>query len=210
MSPSFWWNGEESARRARTFLEEGHDFDASIFFGIGTEDGTGMQNELTRFVATLEEQPRAGLRWEHRVFEGEGHMSAPLLVNYYGLKFVFDEMRLPGQLSSSYDDAAFRAHEAGIVERFGSAAKQSGETYVTLGLKLMKEENHAGAITVLERNAEAYPIFPPNYAWLAQAYEGNGQPAKALESYREALRRSRAINYGEGQEYTSQIERLQR
>lgn len=210
MSPSFWWNGEEPARQAETFLRGNRDVDASIYFGIGSEDGQGMQNELARFVETVERQRGPGLRWKHRVFQGEGHMSAPLLINYYGLKFVFNEMRLPGELSESYDDRLFRAHERGIVAKYGDAAKQSGETYITLGLALMEEENYEGAITVLTRNAEAYPIFPPNYAWLAQAYEGNGQHAEALESYQEALRRSSAIHYGQEDAYRSEIERLQR
>lgn len=209
MSPSFWWNGEEPARNARRWLGQNRALEASIFFGIGADDGVGMQAELERFVDTLEEQPRDGLRWDHRVFQGEGHMSAPLLVNYYGLKFVFDEMRLPERLLSTFDDEAFRDHEASIMERFGSAARQSGETYIMLGLRLLEEGDAAGAITVFRRNAEAYPIFPPNYAWLGDAYEANGQTGEALASYREALRRSRAINYGQEQAYSAEIERLE-
>lgn len=208
MSPSLWWNGEEMTERAKSFFAA-PQHPLSAFFGIGTEDGLGMRNELGRFVDVLEQDRPAGIQWAHREFEDEGHMSAPLLVNYFGLKFIFGEMALPETLRESYDDAGFRAHEARIVEKYGTGARQSNETYVTLGLKLMEEEDYAGAVTVFERNAEAYPIFPPNYAWLADAYEANGQLSEALDRYRQALRRSQAIHYGQEEAYSEQIERLE-
>lgn len=37
-----------------------------------------------------------------------------------------------------YDDAAFSAHGAQIVKKYGKAARQSERTWVTLGLKPMK------------------------------------------------------------------------
>lgn len=109
-------------------------------------------------------------------------MSAPLLTNYFGLKFVFADMQLPEQLWSAYDNAAFLAHETKIMDKYGKAAKQSGENYVTLALGLMKEKNYDEAITVFKRNVEAYPLYPPNHAWLADAYEQNQDYAKALET----------------------------
>ncbi|HUU35049.1 MAG TPA: alpha/beta hydrolase-fold protein [Vicinamibacterales bacterium] len=209
MSPAFWWNNEEMTGKAKAFFARHRPLRAPLFFGIGAEDGDGMKRELDRFIDVLRQRSQDGLRWAHYVFEDEGHMSAPLLTTYHGLKFVFADMRLPKQLWSAYDDSQFRAHEARIVEKYGRAARQSGETYVTLGLKLMKDKDHQGAITVLERNADAYPAYPPNYAWLAEAYEANGQRAKALQSYRDALGRSHAMHYGQEEEYTAQIARLE-
>lgn len=209
MSPAFWWNHEEMTKKAKTVFAEPRTWNESVFFGIGGDDGQGMQNELGRFVDVLKGEKPKGLEWKHRVFPGEGHMSAPLLTNYYGMKFVFSDMGLPESFATHYDDATFRAHEAQIVKKYGKAARESEQTYVTLGLELMKEKNYEGAVTVLERNVEAYPVYPPNYAWLAQAYEGDGQLEKALATYREALKRSRAIHYGQEEEYESQIERLE-
>jgi len=74
----------------------------------------------------------------------------------------------------------------------------------------MKEKNYDGAITVLKRNVEAYPVYPPNYAWLADAYEQNKDYAKALQTYQQALERSVNINYGQEENYTSHIDRLKR
>lgn len=210
MSPSLWWNKEEMTQKADTFFNTHREMDKSVFLSIGTEDGQGMRNELTRFVETIEKHQPVGLRWVHREMEGEGHMSAPLLINYFGLKFVFADMQLPEQLRSAYDNTAFLAHESKIMNKYGNAAKQSGESYITLGLGLLKEKKYEEAITVFKRNVEAYPVFPPNYAWLADAYEQNGDHARALENYRLALEKSLAINYGQEENYTAHIERLKR
>jgi hypothetical protein len=208
MSPAFWWNKEEMAQKAKTFFEAHSTLNKSLYFSIGTEDGMGMRNELTRFVEVIQQHQPEDLRWEHREMDGEGHMSAPLLTNYFGLKFVFADMQLPEQLWSAYDNAAFLAHETKIMDKYGKAAKQSGENYVTLALGLMKEKNYDEAITVFKRNVEAYPLYPPNYAWLADAYEQNKDYAKALETYQQALERSMKTNYGQEEKYTSYIERL--
>ncbi len=79
-----------------------------------------------------------------------------------------------------------------------------------LAMKLMKEKNYKGAITVFKRNAQAYDTnnFPPNYAWLAEAYEKNGNPEKALEAYQKAYDLSVQTGYGEKQKYHSRIEQL--
>lgn len=135
------------------------ELNQSIYFGIGDDDGQGMKNELGRFVEVIQQHSPKGLSWRHEVFENEGHMSAPLLANYYGLKFV-------------------------------------------------EKGNYEGAITVLKRNTEAYPIYPANSAWLADAYEKNADYDRAIEAYSLALEKSKAINFGQEHNYIRNIERL--
>lgn len=208
MSPALWWDNEMMAGRSKEFLEQHTSLDKSVYLSIGTEDGSGMRKELARFVETFKENSPTGLRWQHEEMDGEGHMSAPLRINYYGLKFVFADMQLPKQLWETYDDAEFIAHEQTMMKKYGAATKQSGENYIKLGLQLMQEKKFAEAITVFQRNVEAYPIFPPNYAWLADAYEKNNNLAKALDTYQQALEASQKIDYGQEENYTAHIERL--
>jgi predicted alpha/beta superfamily hydrolase len=208
MSPAMWWNKEELTAKAKIFFKTHTKFNTSLYLGIGGADGQGMRNELGRFVEVIDQNQPGGLRWEHREMEGEGHMSAPLLINYYGLKFVFSDLQLPEQLRVNFDAEQFLAHEKKIVETYGEAAKQSEENYVTLGLKLISDENYQGAIAVFNRNIEAYPVYPRNYAWLADAYEHNLNYPKALEFYIQALEKSQEINFGQEENYTAQIERL--
>lgn len=208
MSPALWWNNEEMKGRANSFFAANAELDKAIYFGIGASDGLGMRNELGRFVEALKQHQPHNLRWDYREIEQEGHMSAPLLINYYGLKFVFADMQLPEQLLQHFDEQEFAAHERVMMETYGEAAKQSEENYVNLGLKLMREENYEGAIAVFKRNSEAYPIYPPNFAWLADAYEKKADFSLALETYSLALEKSKAISFGQEQSYIENIDRL--
>ena len=92
--------------------------------------------------------------------------------------------------------------------KYGDSAKQSGESYVGIGLNLIIEKDFPGAIAVLKRNAEAYPQYPPNYAWLADANEKNGDVNLALANYREALPSSEQMAFGREDEYRTNITRL--
>ncbi|HDZ08956.1 alpha/beta hydrolase-fold protein [Pseudohongiella sp.] len=208
MSPAMWWNNEEMTEKAKSFFKNDAELNRSIYFGIGADDGQGMQNELGRFVETIQQDAPKGLSWSHKVFENEGHMSAPLLANYYGLKFVFSTLKLPDALWQEFDSEKFLAHERMIMETYGEFAKQSEGDYVTLGLKLVEEGNYEGAITVFKRNTEAYPIYPANFAWLADAYEKHADYDKAIEAYSLALTKSKAINFGQEKNYMHNIERL--
>lgn len=208
MSPSLWWQDEELTRQARAMLgRDGHE-NKAIFFGIGSEDGLGMRRELKRFVDAVAGHAPRGTRWQHEEFQGEGHMSAPLLTNYFGLKMVFADLQLPETIRQSFSRKAFLAHEAAITAKYGTAAAQSSESYVNLGLALMREERFADAVTVFERNADVYDAFPPSFRWLAEAQEKNGDLRAALDSYEAALARAVTVKVGEDDTYRANIERL--
>ncbi|MCW8877420.1 MAG: hypothetical protein OQJ89_03445 [Kangiellaceae bacterium] len=66
------------------------------------------------------------------------------------------------------------------------------------------------AIVVLKRNLQAYGSnpFPPNYAWLGQAYKGNGNYKKALELYQQAYWLADKTGYGEKQAYADEVANL--
>ena len=208
MSPAMWWNHEELTAQARTALDRPDVGNKTIFFGIGDQDGWGMRQELKRFVAVLDEKTPRGTRWQHEEFKGEGHMSAPLLTNYYGLKMVFADLQLPDAVRQSFTDNAFLAHEAAITAKYGSAAAQTSESYVNLGLALMQQQRYAAAVTVFERNAEVYDTYPPSFRWLAEAQEKDGDLTAALESYETALARSATVKVGEEDAYRANIKRL--
>lgn len=209
MSPAMWWNHEELTGQARTMLDRPGVENKTIFFGIGDQDGWGMRQELKRFVAELDAHTPRGTRWQHKEFEGEGHMSAPLLINYYGLKMVFADLQLPEAVRQSFTETAFLTHEAANTVKYGSAAAQTAESYVNLGLALMQQQRYAAAVTVFERNAEVYNSFPPSFRWLAEAQEKKGDLTSALASYQTALARSATVKVGEEDTYREHIQRLQ-
>jgi hypothetical protein len=211
MSPSFWWNGEELTQKAAPFFKTHPELEKALFFGIGTyESGAeyGMRKELKNFVAVLAEHQPEKLRFSHREMENEGHMSSPLLSNYYGLKFIFSDMAFPEHLSEAFNKDAFLEHEERIMAKYGRAAKQSAEAYVSLALNLRESGSYADAITVLERSVAAYPFDVHLLNFLAGTYELDHKIEEAVSVYQKAIEISKKYNYKREAEFAGEIRRL--
>lgn len=212
MSPALWWNGEELSKKAKSFFSSHPDLDKSLFFGIGTyESGAdfGMRKELKNFTDLLSENQPKNLRFERKEMEKEGHMSSPLLSNYYGLKFIFSDMEMPDSLFTNYTNEGFLKHESKIMSKYGIEAKQSAESYVQLAAYLINKNRLPDAITVLKRSVEAYPFDVGLLNFLANTYEKNKDIESAIASYTEAIKISETYNYGREDEFKDQIKRLE-
>lgn len=208
MSPSFWWNEEEMSESAKLFFKSNSELEKAIFFGIGSEDGYGMRQELIRFIEAMKQHQPENLRWQHKEFDGEAHMSAPLLANYYGLKFVFSDMKFPEELINTYSDGEFIKHEKKIMDKYGKEAKQSAEDYVMLAFQLIEENNFSEAITVINRSVEAYSFDVGLLALLASTYEKNKEVENSIETYRKAIEISKKNKFAREEEFKAHITRL--
>ncbi|WP_167354841.1 alpha/beta hydrolase-fold protein [Pseudoalteromonas luteoviolacea] len=208
MGPAFWWNKEEPVREVKSFLSTKPKFNKRIYFGVGKEDGN--RHSLKRFVEEIKAAAPSQLVWKHEEFEDEGHMSAPLLNNYFALKFIFSDMELPQEVRDNFTSKKFLEHEFGIMKKYGSAARQPQEIYVPLAMELMKRKDYAGAVTVFRRNADAYEMnkYPQNYVWLAEALEKNKEPEEALKVYKQAYKLSKETGYGELERLTKKVAEL--
>ncbi|RMD85497.1 MAG: alpha/beta hydrolase, partial [Calditrichaeota bacterium] len=210
MSPAMWWNGEELTKKAEKFFMSHHILDKAIFFGVGTyESGTeyGMRKELKNFVDVITKYQPQKLRFTIKEIEKEGHMAAPLLSNYYGLKFVFSDLAFPKSLLDNYNNQAFWAHEKMIMSKYGNAAKQSAEYYVALATSLREGKRYSEAITVLIRSVEAYPFDVGLMNYLANTYELNGNYNAAINIYKNAIVVSKKYKYNKEEEFENHIRR---
>lgn len=211
MSPALWWNGEALTQTAEPFFKNHPDLDKALFFGIGTyESGTdyGMRKELKNFVDVLEQNRPKNVRFQRKEMEQEGHMSSTLLSNYYGLKFIFSDMKFPKTFYDAYSDAAFLEHENAIMAKYGAAAKQSAELYVSLASMLRQETRYSEAITVLKRSVEAYPFDVGLMNFLGNTYELDHNTEGAIQTYKQAIATSKRYHYNREEEFEAQIERL--
>lgn len=211
MSPSFWWNNEEIIGKAEVFFKSHQNLENALFFGIGMrESGTkwGMRKELQNFIDVLEANKPVKLRFEHKEFENEGHMSSPLLSTYYGLKSIFSDMTLPKEVEDNYNNETFLNHEKMIMEKYGKEAKQSAENYMILGFQLINEENLLGAITVFKRGVQAYSYDIHLRGFLASTYEKNKNKTKAIETYKKAIEVSKKYKFAREEEFQAHIDRL--
>ena len=210
MSPAFWWNGEELTQKAKSFFASNRALTKTMFFGIGKDESGeefGMRKELTNFVETLKTYEQMSINYRHQEFEDEGHMSAPLLSNYYGLKHTFSDLVYSDEFLANYSDDVFIKKERELTRKYGESAKRTGESYYSLGAAIY-QKNLPGAITVFKRSVEVYPNDINLITTLAQLYEGNDEIAHAINIYQYAIEVSIKNEFGREANYQKEIDRL--
>ena len=212
ISPSFWWNDQELTKKAGAYFSANLKLEKLLFFGVGKDESTedfGMRKDLTNFITVLNTNKPPKLDIEHREFDNEGHMSSPLLTNYYGLKFIFSDLKYSDAFKSNYSDVEFLKKEKDIINKYGESAKRTGESYYELGAAIY-QENLPGAITVFKRSVEVYPYDINLITTLARLYEKNNDIPNAISTYEYAIQVSKENNYGGEENYEKEIDRLKK
>jgi len=207
-APALWWNKEEMTAKAKQFFKSNSNLDKAIYFGIGGGDGWGMRQELKRYVEVVEENPPKNLRWKHEEVGDEDHDTSRLLLNYYGLKYVFSDLMAPEQLLNDFSDVAFLNGERQLMIKYGENARRPVGNYVDIALKLINEENNLGAIVVFKRAVEAYPKYIGLMTNLAKLYEKTNQENKAIETYILAIKLSKKLKLGQDEDLKKEINKL--
>jgi len=207
-SPALWWNNEEMTARAQNFFASNPGLEKSLYLGIGGGDGWGMRQELRRFVDVIEQHNPENLDWMHEEIGNEGHMDARLLLNYYGLKFVFSDLLDISNPATDFSEARFLASEQTLLTKYGETARRPVEGYLALYSQLVGEGNDRGAITVLTRASQAYPQYPMLLNNLAQLYEKTNQIEAAIGAYQRGVEVSKELKLGMEEGYQREIVRL--
>ena len=211
LSPSFWWNQEEFIKKSGSYFKANPDLEKAIYFSIGKDESSskwGMRKELSKFVDSLEAYKPKNTRFKHTEFENEGHMSSPLLGTYFGLKWIFSDMLYTNEQLEKYTDEAFLTHEQKMMDKYGSEAKQSAESYVILSNFVSSKKNYKSAITILKRGVEAYDFDIFLKYNLAKAYEKNGEISQAISTYKAAIETSIKHKFGHEDKLQEEIEKL--
>jgi predicted alpha/beta superfamily hydrolase len=210
MSPALWWNNEELTQKAKTFFTTNPNLEKSLFFGIGKEESSkefGMRKELTNFIDVINTNKPKKLNFEHKEFDNEGHMSSPLLSNYYGLKSIFADLKYSDSFIKNYSNDEFLKKEKEIINKYGESAKRTGESYYELGASIYNE-NLSGAITIFKRSIEVYPYDINLITTLARLYEKNNDTSNAIDTYKYAIEVSEKYNFDNEESYQKEIDRL--
>jgi len=207
-APALWWNTEEMTAKAKTFFKSNSNLDKAIYFGIGGGDGWGMRQELKRYVQVIEEHPQKNLRWKHEEVGDEDHDTSRLLLNYFGLKYVFSDLIASEELLNNYSDKSFLDGELELMNKYGQKARRPVSNYVDIALKLLKEKNDLGAIVVFERAVNAYPKYIGLITNLAKLYEKTKQNDKAIDTYKLAIQLSEKLKTGQVEGFKKEINKL--
>lgn len=198
IAPSLWWNDFEMIKVAKTYFKSNTGLNKSVHFSIGEHDGYGMRQELKQFVEHIGQSKQGNVFYQHQEYAAEGHMSAPLKANYDGLLHVFSDIKYDKEGWDTFSAEAFVLFEQRLKQKYGPSAIQTAENYVALANHLISKGDFSGGALVYQSNAAAYPDFPPNHSWLANAYVLDGQLDKAKAQYQIAYELTASSTTGQG------------
>ena len=210
-APALWWNKEEMTGQAKEFFKSKISLDKSVYFGTGGAEGWGMRQELVRYVDVVKQNTPKNFRWKHEEIVGdEVHDDSRLLLNYYGLKFVFSDLKASEDLLKNYSDEVFLKGEQNLADKYGKNTRRPASDYVNIIMELLDKKNNLGAITVYKRASEAYPKYIMFLNNLAVLYEKTNQLDKAIETYESAITVSKKLKLGNEEGYQKEIDRLKK
>jgi predicted alpha/beta superfamily hydrolase len=210
-APALWWNKEEMTQQAKEFFSTTNSLDKSAYFGTGGAEGWGMRQELSRYVDVIKLNSPENFHYKHEEIPGdEEHDDSRLLLNYYGLKFVFSDLKVSENLLKNYSDELFLEGEQQLIEKYGQYVRRPASDYVNIIIELLNQENKYGAITVYKRAAEAYPKYIMFLNNLAVLYEETNQIDKAIKTYKRAIEVSNRLKLGNENGYLKEIDKLKK
>lgn len=207
-APALWWNNEEMIETAKTFFKTDFNFNKTVYFGIGGDDGWGMRQELKRYVEVIKVNTPNGFKWKHEEVGDEDHDQARLLLNYHGLRFIFSDLKNTTFTVENFDKSDFLKEEQNLISKYGGMTRRPAMDYVRIYAGLEEKGETTDAIVVLKRATEAYPKYVGLLNNLAKLYEKANQIEQAINTYETAIEVSKKYKLGYEEGYINEIKRL--
>ncbi|HEX2832231.1 MAG TPA: alpha/beta fold hydrolase [Thermoanaerobaculia bacterium] len=208
VSPTLIWDHDYVERRARTFVNETKELNATLVFTLGDEDAIKQQSE--RLKKLFERRKPKGFEVATFYFADEDHGSVVLPSHYDALRRIFAPWRftLPAGADPRTLYAKAEAHYASVSKRAGYSMPIPEVLTNAIGYQLLGAGHHDQAIEVLRRNVEAYPHSANVYDSLGEALEKSGKLEEARASYERAWQRGKETNDPNTPVFQANYERL--
>lgn len=185
ISPSLWYDGEALVARTEAGIRRLQS-PAPLFLSWA-EHEENIRVSTEKLVQALTRNPPPALRWTHRYYPGDDHMSTPHRALYDGLEWLFAGWRMQaGPPAPSLGDV--EAHYAALSQRFGFRVGPTAAALDYIAQRLLEQGNNAEALEVLRRNAREHHYLADTHRQLGEALEKLGRGEEALRAYEQALR----------------------
>jgi len=204
IDPSMWYDSTRFLQSAITRLQQARFDGISVYLGIANTLQPGMDTALvrkdttrnsfhTRAILKLKDalvkySPANGMRFSYAYYPHESHMSAPLITEYDGFRFLFDYYSIDPGMETQWSDpditgihpaAQLEAHFKMVSEKIGYRLLPP-ENLVTLCANTFANYNMPDkALDCLLLNVRNYPNSTNAREALADYYKSRGtQPGR--------------------------------
>lgn len=186
VSPTLIWEGDYVQRRAKEFVKNTPELNASLVFTLGDEPELKKPAEALKKL--LAAKGPKGFQVESFYFGDEDHGSVVMPSHYAALRRIFAPWRFVIQ-----PDAELRTLHARAEQHFANVSKRAGYPVPVpenltnvIGYRLLGAGMSNEAIAVFRKNVEVYPASANVYDSLGEALEKSGKVEEANRSYEHA------------------------
>jgi len=185
------WDDNLLVKKAQKELKSHYKYPKFYFMTVGNEPD--YFEPLKQFSEIMKEKSGKAIEFQYVIMKDEDHSSIPHISIYKGLKFIFDDWKLPlhimaGGLSS------VDAHYRKVSQHYGYTVKTPEVTINFIGYTHLRKNEIQKAIEVFKENVKRYPGSANVYDSLGEAYEINNQPGHAKQNYQKAYELGKKLN----------------
>jgi len=186
ISPSLWWDQEAETATARKLFAAETPLKKFLYISHCRENNS-IPASVETFATVLGRAAPPRLRWILDYLPGDNHGSTPARSIYNGLESLFagyappeDGIPVAAEVEKRY---------AALTEEFGFACRPAEDWINGMGYSLLRNRKKPDeAVAMFRYGVRCYPESANTYDSLADAYEAQGRPDRALENCQTACR----------------------
>jgi hypothetical protein len=192
ISPSLWWDNGVIAQRADSLLGSGSVTGKPLVITLGAAEGSGMKGAVHGgFVSLFEQRSRDDYAVTYVEIPDEGHRHVPYKALFDGLRALYSDWVLPGQVLERGLDAVVGFY-AELSARWGYEVEVPESAYHRLVRTLNGQGDQPGALAIANLAVERYPQSSWAHLRLGVLLQRTGELQSAWESCTKALQLERS------------------
>lgn len=189
ISPSLWWDKQSMVERTAQGLQRLRQPPA--LYLSWADDEANISESTQQLVQALTTNPPPGLRWAHRYYAGEDHLSTPHRSLYDAMEWLYAGWRMQLYRDGQQLDVTMAdvdAHYGALSTRYGYPVAPSAAALNAVAQTFLKRNEPVAAFQLLRRNVREFPYRPDTYRALGEALERFDRGEEALQVYEQGLR----------------------
>lgn len=208
IDPSMWYENEQFLNQTMSLIPKKKFVNTRLFIGTANTMPKGMtlaqlekdnspETKHIRAIFKLDKflktNPITGLKYAHKYYENESHVSVPLISQYDGLRFIFDYYLLKDISEKDFIDSStvlttkFKKHYDSVSQEMGYKVSPPEAFINYLGYDALGKKQYTKATAIFKLNIENYPNSGNAYDAYADLLVAQKDTSNAILNYKKAL-----------------------
>jgi len=192
IDPSLWYDHQLLLKKAKDYFSKANLKGKALFLG---QANTIQANDtlpnlhfesIIQFNSVMEVYNRSGLRYRYKYYGNDDHGSSPLISEYDGLRFIFDNYKINASEAIN-DPSVLKNHFKNVSERLGVNFLPPEDVINTLGYQAMQTGDTARALEFFQLNIDMYPKSFNVWDSMAEALMYKGELKKSIDYYERSI-----------------------